>query len=698
MRDYLRSLNAEQRSAATTIAGPLLVLAGAGSGKTRVITVRIAHMLSEGIAPESVLATTFTNKAAAEMRERVAGLVGAERAKALTVGTFHSVCVRVLREFGAAVGLPRTFAICDTGDQQSALRAALRELHVSESAIQPRALGALISLAKNRLETPDTWLAKAADDRDLLVGRAWQRYAEHLARTRTVDFDDLLVKTLEVLRADRAARDALRARFAYCLVDEYQDTNQPQFQILRELCDGHRNICAVGDDDQSIYGWRGADVRLILDFAKHFPEARVVRLGTNYRSTPQILELAQRVIRNNPERHDKDLRSALPDGPPVGVVALEDEMAEAEWVVERIAEAVRDKQARLGDFAVLFRTAVQPRAFEEVLRARGLPYVLVGGMSFFDRKEVRDVLAYVKLCANPNDEIALLRIVNTPPRGVGKATLERVLAHATARGISAAQAFAEAAANAGAVAGAAPAAVAVVERLRARLAALAPALEGAELVSGLRRLVEEVAYKSELERLYADPRTRQLRWAAVLELYNLAEGYVRREARPTLAGFLERVTLQASDEGDVELGQRDAVTLMTLHAAKGLEFPRVFLVGFEEGLLPHARALAEDSVEEERRLVYVGITRAKFMLTLTWAASRARQGARQPTFPSRFYYELKGQAPPPEWQPAAAEREVSIAARASGAKSGARRAKGAAKLAKPAQRAPARRRAPKGRA
>ena len=655
MNELLRSLNVEQRDAVTTIHGPLLVLAGAGTGKTRVITARIAHMLASGIAPSEVLAMTFTNKAAQEMRERVAGLVGKRRAEALTVGTFHSFCVGVLREHGRAIGLPKRFTICDSGDQIAAWRAALRELCIAEAVIQPRVVQSIVSLAKNRMLTPEAWLASAADDRDELIGRAWLRYQAALERQRMVDFDDMLLKTLALVATASAAREALRARYRYCLVDEYQDTNRPQYEILRALCDEHRNLCAVGDDDQSIYGWRGADVRLILDFERHFPGAKVVRLGLNYRSTPQILELATRVIRNNPKRHDKGLRSALDQGPPVSATALEDEMKEAEWVVERIADPVRRREARFRDFAVLVRTGVQPRVFEEVLRARAIPYVLIGGMSFFDRKEVRDVLAYLKLCANPDDEVSLLRIVNTPPRGVGKQTIDKVVAFATAHGISACEAFD----RASEIDGVGQAAVAAVQRLRERMPALAAGLEGRELVAGLKRLVEEVSYKQELERLYPDPRTRQLRWAAVLELFNIAENFVAgcKRSKPTLAKLLDRLTLSTHDERDTD-GGKDAVTLMTLHAAKGLEFPRVFLVGFEEGLLPHARAVQEDTVEEERRLTYVGITRAQFQLTITWAGSRARAGTRTATFPSRFYYELKGSAPPPDWRPSGAEPEI----------------------------------------
>ena len=656
MSRWLEGLNPEQRDAVARTEGPLLVLAGAGTGKTKVITTRIAHLVGKRVAPKNILAMTFTNKAAAEMRERVGGLVGKTKAKDLTVGTFHAFCVQVLREFGPLIGLPKRFAICDSGDQLTAVRGAMRELHVGEAAIQPRYLLSVISLAKNRLETPAGFLEKAADDRDELIGRVWQRYQEHLTRARSVDFDDLLLLTLRVLTEEAGALATLRQRYQYLHVDEYQDTNRPQFEIVQALAKEHRNLCAVGDDDQSIYGWRGADVRIILDFEKHFPEAKIVRLRTNYRSTQQIIDLAQRVIRNNPNRHDKDLRSARGDGPPVSAKTLDDEMQEAEWVVEQMVLAVQRREARWRDFAVLFRTGVQPRVFEENLRARAIPYVLVGGMSFFDRKEVRDVMAYLKLCANPDDEVSLLRIVNVPPRGVGKTTLDRVLAFATDHGIAAGPAFD----RADEIDGVGDAGAAV-QRLRQRLGELGKGIDGAGFVDGVRRLVEDVAYKSEIDRLYSDPRTRQLRWAGVLELFNQAENYAAKASKPTLAGFLERLTMQSSDSDTDADGKRDVVTLMTMHAAKGLEYPRVYLVGFEEGLLPHARSVEEDTVEEERRLVYVGITRAQRYLTITWAATRARAGQRSVSFPSRFYFELKGEPPPDDWRPAGAPDELAPA-------------------------------------
>jgi DNA helicase-2/ATP-dependent DNA helicase PcrA len=661
MQEILASLNPEQRAAVVTTEGPVLVLAGAGSGKTRVITVRIAYLLSKGVAPSAVLAMTFTNKAAAEMRERVAKLVGKERAKELTVGTFHAFCARLLREYGAQLGIGANFAICDSSDQQSAIKSALRELRVGEAVIQPSALQAKISLAKNQLLDAETLLKQAGDDKDELVGRAWLKYDEHLRRNRTLDFDDLLLYALKLLREHTTVRDALRKRYRYVMVDEYQDTNGPQYEIVRELAGGHKNLCVVGDDDQSIYGWRGADITKILSFDKDYAKTKVVRLETNYRSTAEILSAANRVIRNNPNRHPKELRSALGPGIPVSIVKAEDETAEAEHVVREIKTLIAQKKAQLSDFAILFRTGQQPRPFEAALRAQQLPYDLVGGMSFFDRKEVRDVLAYLKLVVNPADEMSLLRIVNCPPRGVGKTTLDKVVEYATAEGISAAAAFERGAS----IPDVNQDAIAVVGRLREELSAHAAAGMERDLPGAIQRLVERVGYRAEVERCHPEPLARDSRWAGVTEIYDFAANYQRRARKPSLAGFLEELTLRSSDEHESKDGkERAAVMLMTLHAAKGLEYPRVYLVGLEEGLLPHARSAAEGSLEEERRLMYVGITRAQRVLTITWAKERAKFGKRMSSMPSRFLYEVKGEAPPADWRAIeqdAAERDLRAA-------------------------------------
>ena len=649
MSRILEGLNPEQRAAVTQTSGPVLVLAGAGSGKTRVITVRIAYLISNGVLPEKILAMTFTNKAAAEMRERLGKLVGKKKASSVIASTFHSFCLRTLREYAAEIGYPEGFTIADSSDQLAILKLSLRELHIPEARLKIPELQSRISLAKNRLDTPESFLARPGDTKHELVGRVWEKYRDVLRRSRRLDFDDLLTETLRLLREKKAVRLELQARHRYLLVDEYQDTNGVQFEIVRQLVGPEKHLCVVGDDDQSIYGWRGADVSKILGFDKSFPGAKMVKLETNYRSTSQILGAANRVIKNNPNRHDKALRSAIGDGEPLMAVTMRDESVEAEKVVAEIKHLVSQGHA-YSDFAILFRTAVQPRPFEAELRMKEVPYVLVGGMSFFDRKEVRDVLAYLRVVANPRDEASLLRIVNSPPRGVGKTTLDRVLEFATQEGVSVADAFD----RAQEIPKINMKAVEAVQGLRARLREihrLHP--KGEDLVELSRRVVEEVAYRDEVRRLYPEEDEFEKRWAAVDEVFNFAENYVSRRKRPGLLGFLNELSLSASESDSAEdAARRQAVTLMTLHSSKGLEYPRVYLVGLEEGVLPHQRAAAEDGVEEERRLAYVGITRAQRALTLSWCAERARGGQKVTRHPSRFLLEVQGKAPPEGWIPA----------------------------------------------
>jgi DNA helicase II / ATP-dependent DNA helicase PcrA len=678
MAALLDGLNPEQMSGVTCTAGPLLVLAGAGSGKTRVITVRIAHLLARKVDPREVLCLTFTNRAAREMRERVAALVGKTRAEELTLGTFHSFCVQALREHGAAVGVARNFTICDSADQLSAFRGALRELRIPEASLQPSALQARVSLYKNKLMESGGFLEQAADDTDELVGRAWQRYEEQLARMRTLDFDDLLLFTLRLLKQHPGVRERFEQRYRHVSVDEYQDTNGPQYEILRQIAGRHRNLCVVGDDDQSIYGWRGADVSKILGFERDFPGAKVVRLETNYRSTRQIVEAANRLIANNPLRHEKTLRAAAGDGPPISGMRLEDETQEAEYIAREMRELVQTGGARLSDFAVLFRAAALARPFEERLRAHQLPYVLVGGMSFFDRKEVRDVLAFLRLVENPEDEVSLLRVINTPPRGIGKTTIERVLEHAAQHGIPAARAFTAQEP----IDGVAPAQAQAVRSFLELLATLRKSVGVKGLAGLVRSVIDGVGYRGEVERLYPDPLGFETRWAAVDEVLQLAVQHERGRRGANLGTFLQELTLTSSDEPEAER-QGDAITLMTLHAAKGLEFPRVYLVGLEEGIFPHARAIAEDGIEEERRLMYVGITRARRNLTLTCTAQRNKYGRTVESMPSRFLFELKGEAPPKGWRPYGHSAETVAASTQSSAPEPSKRKQARKKTSKP---------------
>lgn len=646
-KQHLAGLNPEQLRAVKATQGPVLVLAGAGTGKTRVITCRIAQLLQERVSPEHVLAVTFTNKASREMKSRVTKLVGKANGKLLTVGTFHRFCLDLLREYPREAGLPRRFSICDSSDQIGSIKRALHELNIGDTALNPRVAQSRISLLKNRMLDPEAFLEGAADDHEELLGRTWRRYEEHLRSTGSVDFDDLLLRAELLLRKNADVLAAVRDKNRYVLVDEYQDTNGPQYEIVRHIAGEHRNLCVVGDDDQSIYSWRGADVTRILRFEQDYPGAVVCRLETNYRSTKPILDAANRVIRNNPERHDKSLRSAIGAGEPLQLRQCKDEVEEADATVQEILYLERTRKQSFGEIAILFRTGIQARVFETHLRARGVPYVLVGGPSFFDRKEVRDVLGYLRLVANPEDEASFLRVVNCPPRGVGKTTLERALAEASRSNRSVMAVFEE-----GTTEGLARAGVAAVQDFLRLTATLAKRTDTRDVLSLVREVITAVAYKSEVERRYPDPTVARDRWSAVDEIKNAAEHHMRRAKQPSLAGFLQELALSAGDDRTPEDSeQRNVVTLMTLHAAKGLEFPRVYLVGLEEGLLPHARSVHEDSVEEERRLAYVGITRAQRHLMLSYAAERSKAGHRLQAHPSRFVFEVRGVEPPADWIP-----------------------------------------------
>ena len=652
---FLEKLNPEQRRAVECTEGPLLVLAGAGTGKTRVITTRIAYMVASGTPPESILAMTFTNKAAGEMRVRIAGLVGEERAAAITAGTFHSFCLELLREHAALLGFTHGFYLCDTGDQISTIKGALSELDAGETKARPSDVLAQISLAKSKLMTADQLLQAAGTVDEELVAHAWLRYEERLRHARLVDFDDLLGLTLRLFDEQPEVLAEVQERYHYLFVDEYQDTNKPQYELVRRIAEAHQNLCVVGDDDQSIYGWRGADIQNILSFDRDFTGCEVVKLETNYRSTAPILSAANRIIAHNTERHPKELRPHREGGQALKLVRLDDENVEAQFVVRDILEKTRTPQWRFSDFAILFRTAIQPRAIEMELQARGVPYKLVGGQSFFDRKEVRDLLAYLRLLVNPRDELSLLRVINAPPRGIGRTSLNRVFDFAAAHGLTVLQAFERGAE----IPGLKPNVLAAVSDLRRLLATLSGMQTSLGLVELIRRLVEGVDYKAELARCYPDPVQRERRARSIDDIERWAGWHLERHKRPTLQTFLGDLALNAGElpDRDKKETSENVVTLMTLHAAKGLEFPQVYLVGLEEGLLPHGRSAKEGNVEEERRLMYVGITRARMELTLSHTHRRNKFGTQVESMPSRFLYELKGTPPPPDWIPAGLEAE-----------------------------------------
>ncbi|OHB70168.1 MAG: AAA family ATPase [Planctomycetes bacterium RBG_13_63_9] len=649
-------LNPAQHDAVHTLSGPLLVLAGAGTGKTRVVTYRIAELIRRGVRETRILAVTFTNKAANEMQQRAAALTGRRAKAGPEISTFHSLCVRVLRRHIRRLGYPTTFAIYDRSDQQSVARQALREIRVASAQLRPEELIYLMGRWKMASVGPEQAASIAQTDRQHLAAAAYRRYQNALRAAGAVDFDDLLLCTEELFRRFPEVQRAEADRFDHLLVDEYQDTNASQYRIVKGLAAGHRNLCVVGDDDQSIYGWRGAEVTHILRFKHDWPDAKVVRLEVNYRSTREILDWANRLIAFNRLRHQKVLRATC-GGEQPRILQLPDETEEAKGVVAEIAGRIAAKKRRARDFAVLFRTNEQPRALEIELRRAKIPYVLVGGQSFYDRKEVRDVLAYLKLLVNPRDEVSLLRIINVPARGIGQATVRGLLAEAVDRGKPLWDVLGRADKLGGISSGAIEAIEgfrSMIERSRKRAKAASPEA----MVTGL---IREIGYQEELARLYTDPAEQQSRWAAVEEVVNAAASYSRRAAQPTLGGFLQEAALCGNDDGDKESQlDRDAVALMTLHAAKGLEFSEVYLVGMEEGLLPHRRSIGEkgSAIDEERRLCYVGVTRAKRRLTLTLSLSRRKWGKARATQPSRFLYEITGQADNPSYLKITGKRKL----------------------------------------
>jgi DNA helicase-2/ATP-dependent DNA helicase PcrA len=615
----LAGLNPQQREAVLATEGPVLILAGAGSGKTRVITHRLAHLvLDKGVPSDRILAVTFTNKAAAEMKARAEALLGGG-ALAAWISTFHSFCVRVLRRDGAFVGLSAGFVIYDEDDQVAAVRDALRALDLSEKLHPPRRLLSRISARKNSGRDLE-------EDSLSVFDQVANRYEENLKAAGAVDFDDLLLKTLHLLEESEPVREAYRRRFRYILVDEYQDTNRAQYEIVRHLAGPQGNLTVVGDEDQSIYSWRGADIDNILDFEADFPGARVFRLEENYRSSQAILDTASALVARNQRRKGKTLRAVRAGGEPVRLHEAADEFEEAAFVVGRI-QAHGD-----GRVAVLFRMNAQSRLFEEALLRHRLPYVVVGGVGFYARREVKDLLAYLRVLQNPGDAVALRRVINVPARGIGERAVAEVERAARLEGRSLYDALGhllDEAALPGRVLSPLRRFRDLVELLRAE----APSF-------GLKRLIERVLELTGYSAALAaeDSQESQDRLENLAELLSAAADYEARESSPTLSGFLDRAAL-LSDADQVKDGA--PVTLMTLHSAKGLEFESVFLVGLEEGLLPHVRSLTtSEGLEEERRLCYVGMTRAMQRLYLSWAQSRQVFGQRRLTERSRFLDEV----------------------------------------------------------
>jgi DNA helicase II / ATP-dependent DNA helicase PcrA len=622
----LQGLNPQQREAVLATDGPVLILAGAGSGKTRVITHRIAHLvLEKGVPSESILAVTFTNKAAGEMKERTEARLAGQPMKGW-ISTFHSLCVRLLRREAGTAGLSPAFVIYDEADQLQAVRDALRALDLPEKLNPPRRLLSRISARKNSGRDPEE--AESDSIGAQTFARVAEAYHDALKKANALDFDDLLLRAVQLFEASPQAVERYRRRFRYVLVDEYQDTNRAQYELIRHLVGPEGNVTVVGDEDQSIYSWRGADIHNILDFERDFPGARVLRLEENYRSRQGILDAASALVAHNLQRKGKTLRAVKAQGEPVRLHQAGDEFQEADWVVNRLAGVRRQG----GRHAVLFRMNAQSRLLEEALLRHGIPYVVVGGVGFYERKEVKDLLAYLRLVRNPADPMALRRILNVPPRGIGPKTVEELGRLAEARGITLWEALAVADDEA-----LFPArATQPLRRFRELVTALRTEAEVLGVKDLLTRVLEASGYSAALAQ--DDSQESQDRLENLAELLSAAAEYEQRDDAPSLAGFLDQVSLLA----DTDQIQDDApVTLMTLHSAKGLEFDSVFLVGLEEGLTPHARSLNKaEAIEEERRLLYVGMTRAMERLHLTWAQSRQVFGQRRVAQPSRFLTEI----------------------------------------------------------
>jgi DNA helicase-2/ATP-dependent DNA helicase PcrA len=631
--------------------GPLLILAGAGSGKTRVIAYRIAHLVASGHArPYEVLAVTFTNKAAEEMRSRVATLLGTD-GSALWISTFHALCARILRREAPHVGLSRDFVIYDSADQLAVVKQAGKELGIDDKILPPRLVLSRISQAKNRLEGPAS-LRGGWNFRDEQIARVFDRYLAVLRESHALDFDDLLLKTVELFEKADAVRERYSAQFRYQMVDEYQDTNRPQYLLIKQLAARHRNLAVVGDPDQSIYKWRGADLRNILDFEHDFPEARVVRLERNYRSTQVILDAATAVIQRNRNRKDKRLWTEQAGGDRLLYFRTADELAEADIVCRAAREATADDSTVV---AVLYRTNAQSRAIEDALMREGVPYRVVGGVRFYERKEIKDTLAYLKLLLSPDDDVSFRRIVNTPPRGIGKVVLDALEAAdpsvvpdgtppLVAAGLGDAGPARSMWARTQRVVAERrlpPRALGALRAFRDIVVELAATARSERVSAVIERLLERSGYLASLEEERSEEATARIE--NLKELVSAAREFELREEQPTLAAFVDRLSLLSEvDEEDGAPNGR--VWLMTLHAAKGLEFPVVIIAGMEEGLFPHPRSTEDEGdVEEERRLCYVGMTRAQRQLVLTCAGRRRVFGEYQASEPSRFLDEI-----PPE--------------------------------------------------
>jgi DNA helicase II / ATP-dependent DNA helicase PcrA len=630
----LRGLNPVQAEAVRHRDGPLLLFAGAGSGKTRVLSHRVAYLVAvHNVSPRHILAVTFTNKAAQEMKERIGRLVGEAVSRHLTVGTFHAICARLLREFGAHMGLKRDFVVYDDSDQIHLARECIRQLNLDDKKFTPRSILNHISKAKEKLIAPEDWHKQFFGFFEDICGKVYPLYNEKLRQNNALDFDDLLAETVRLLQTQPEVLARLQGRYRYLLVDEYQDVNYVQYLFLKALAEKSRNLCVVGDDDQSIYLFRGADVGLILQFEHDYPEAKVLKLEQNYRSTQTILEAAHGVVRNNRGRKDKKLWTENASGIPIVRYEALNEQEEAVWVVQKVRDLIKAGGRTWSDFAVLYRTNAQSRALEDVFVNWNMPYKIVGGVRFYERKEIKDVLSYLRLVHNPLDTVSIRRVINVPGRGIGATTLAALEEEVNLTGRSLWD-----------VLRGADSLSQVSRRTRARLVEFTGLIEGLRhdrehlsVTDLARKVLDESGYEQMLQQ--DGSLESQSRLENVKELLSKARQYDQESEEASLGGFLENVSLVA-DIDSLET-TANAVTLMTLHSAKGLEFPVVFLVGLEENVFPHMRSMESDrEIEEERRLCYVGITRAMEEIYLSHAARRTLFGGTSYNPPSRFLSEI----------------------------------------------------------
>ncbi|WP_394219501.1 DNA helicase PcrA [Halobacillus trueperi] len=635
MNALIQGLNTEQREAVTHTEGPLLIMAGAGSGKTRVLTHRIAYLLSEkDVAPRNILAITFTNKAAREMKERVESLVGKDGEK-IWMSTFHSMCVRILRRDIDRIGYDRNFSILDSSDQLSVIKQVLKEINLDPKKWDPRAMLGAISNSKNELMTAEDYEKQANNMHEEQIAQIYKGYQKKLRKNQSLDFDDLIMQTLRLFDEVPEVLESYQRRFQYIHVDEYQDTNHAQYQLVKHLASRYQNLCVVGDSDQSIYAWRGADIQNILNFESDYPKARTILLEQNYRSTELILDAANNVIDKNSGRKPKRLWTDNKGGEKIHYHQAGTEREEGLFVTDKIEDLVRQGKFRYQDVAILYRTNAQSRTIEETFVKAGVPYQMIGGTKFYDRKEIKDLLAYLRLIANPNDDLSFQRVVNEPKRGVGKTSMDKMLAYAADHDIS----LYEAAAEVDFVGVSAKAAKAIMG-FRKMIQTWA---EQQEFLSAT-DMVQEVIDKTGYEEMLMNEKSieAQSRLENIEEFKSVTKNFEENAEDKTLVAFLTDLALIADiDSMNEDPSSDDTVTLMTLHSAKGLEFPVVFLIGMEENVFPHSRALMEEEeMEEERRLAYVGITRAEKELFISHAKMRTLYGRTNMNPISRFIHEI----------------------------------------------------------